>query len=207
MSSARNVAVYPRLNPVLQDRACGATSGSIEGAGLAFQATTDRVVERGAAGSPSHDGERHCSPGYVDRPAIWHGQFDDDRHEEQSQCCEASRQAKYKQDRKQDLARSRQERKNGRRRKRIRATGQMDHELVGEQRNGSVAELEKAAPLQDTRFPEGDGESEAQDKLDEIRMRDESDNPVRQPRQRDNISTKASVANLSLSIIIADLHL
>jgi hypothetical protein len=30
----RNVAVYARLNPVLQDRACGATSGSIEGAGL-----------------------------------------------------------------------------------------------------------------------------------------------------------------------------
>jgi len=34
MSSARNVAVYARLDPVLQDRACGATSGSIEEAGL-----------------------------------------------------------------------------------------------------------------------------------------------------------------------------
>jgi len=51
VSSARNVAVYPRLNPVLQDRAAARQSGSIEGAGLAFQATTDRVVERGAAGS------------------------------------------------------------------------------------------------------------------------------------------------------------
>jgi len=93
VSSARNVAVYARLNPVLQDRVCGATSGSIEGAGLAFQATTDRVVERDAAGSPSHDGERHCSPGYVDRPAVGHGQFDDNRHEEKSQCREASSQA------------------------------------------------------------------------------------------------------------------
>ena len=93
VSSARNVAVYARLNPVLQDRVCGATSGSIEGAGLAFQATTDRVVERDAAGSPSHDGERHCSPGYVDRPAVGHSQFDDNRHEEKSQCREASSQA------------------------------------------------------------------------------------------------------------------
>src|ERR1700738_582371 len=142
--SSANASSYAHLNPVPQDRACGATSESIEGTGLAFQATTDRVVARGAAWSPSHDGERHCSPCYVDRPAVRHGQFDDDCHEEKSQCCEASSQAKNKQDRKDYLAGSGQERENGWCRIRVGATRQMDHELVGEQRDGRVAEVEKA---------------------------------------------------------------
>jgi len=55
----------------------------------------------------------------------------------------------------------------------------MDHELVGEQRDGRVAEVEKAAPLQDTRFPEGNGQSNPQDELDYIRLRDGSNDPDR----------------------------
>jgi len=67
---------------------------------------------------------------------------------------------------------------------------------------GRVAEL-RSRSTQDTRFPEGDGESEAQDKLDEIRMRDESDNPFASPASAITFRRRLPVANLSLSIIIA----
>src|SRR5258705_10265499 len=68
----------------------------------------------------------------------------------------------------------------------------MDHELVGERRDGRVAEVEKAGPLQDTRFPEGNGQSNPQDELDYIRLRDGSNDPDRTHDQRDNILAKAS---------------
>src|SRR5258708_35136316 len=68
----------------------------------------------------------------------------------------------------------------------------MAHDRVGAQGGGGVGEVEKAAPLQDTRFPEGNGQSNPQDELDYIRLREGSNDPDRTHDQRDNILAKAS---------------
>src|SRR5271168_1210000 len=105
----RYLRPFPKSFSKLLDRtASRAAIASVERTGSShFEATTDRVVDRGAAGTPGHDAERHRGPGDVNRPAVRYGQFDNQSHEEETQCRKARRQAKDKQNRKQDLARSR----------------------------------------------------------------------------------------------------
>src|SRR5579863_8380435 len=69
----------------------------------------DQVVDRKSTRSPSHDAERHCSPGYMDWPTIRHGEFDDDGHEQEAEGSEACGEAENQQNRKEDFPRAGEE--------------------------------------------------------------------------------------------------
>jgi hypothetical protein len=68
------------------------------------------------------------------------------------------------------------DKKGHRRRGRIRVgpARQVDHELTSEQIRGRIVELKKAVPFENAGPPEWHRESEAQHKLHERRLRDET---------------------------------
>src|SRR5215831_19664407 len=74
------------------------------------------MVDGYSSRAPSHDAKRHCRPGDMNWPAVRHGEFNDDRHEKQSERGEARSQAEHQQHRKQDFATSGKERHHSRRR-------------------------------------------------------------------------------------------
>src|SRR5215470_4991765 len=104
----------------------------------------------------------------------WTGQpsgseLDDRSHEEQSERRKACAEAKDQQDRKKNLSASGKESRHGRRWKMVLATRPMEHELVGKQRDGSVAEVQEAIPFEDAGAPERHRQRNAHHQLNERR--------------------------------------
>src|SRR4029077_3982218 len=128
-------------------------------------------------GSPSHDAERHRRPSYVNRPAVWNGQFDDGCHEQKSRRCKPCSKAKNEEDGKDDFRTSRQKRHGCGSWIRIGSTRQVQHEFAGKQIYRRIVEGEKAIPFENPGPPEWHRETKAQDKLDQRGLRDETDHP------------------------------
>src|SRR5215472_2759004 len=158
--------------------------------------------------SPGHDPERHCRPREMNRPAVGHGQLDDQGHEEQSECGKAGAKSKDQQDREEDFPRSGKEGHHRRRRKMVWAARQVQHELICEQGHCSIAESAEAIPFEDAGAPERHRQRDARHQLNEGRERNrlhQTTGPVDQlaygPKSLDSIDLLISDHRASPEII------
>src|SRR5262245_4876981 len=130
------------------------------------------MVDRQPAWTPSHDGERHCRPREMDRPAVRNGQLDDTGHQQETGGGKARPEAEHQKHRKYDFTAAGEERHDRRRRKIVRATGKMQPERLSKKIECRVVQLNEPIPLQDARLPERHRQGQPKHELCQRWLRD-----------------------------------
>src|SRR5581483_10303718 len=162
LDSRIDICLLKRTDPFRQARLTARTRGPAD-------CRSQPPISREHSRTPSHDSECHRCPGEMNWPAVRHGQFDDNGHEQQPEGRKAGAEAENQQDREKDFPRSGQERHHARRRKMVGTAGKVQQELVSEEGNGRIIEPSEPIPFEDTGFPEWNRESEAHQKLNQRR--------------------------------------